>query len=129
MDPVAAYVEAAPEPRRAALTRLRDLCRAELPDFEERIAYGMPVYVRPGGTEAEAEIAWANQKQYISVYVLRPDVREAFAARLEPHDMGKSCLRFRRPDTVDFDLVRDLIHATSQPPGAPGAPGAPGGSQ
>ncbi|WP_030961807.1 DUF1801 domain-containing protein [Streptomyces sp. NRRL S-378] len=98
---VAAYLSAAPEDRRPALARLRELCVRELEGFEEGIAYGMPVYVRPGGTEAE--IAWANQKQYISFYLMRTDVRDAFADRLAAHDMGKACLRFRNPAKVDFD--------------------------
>ncbi|MFJ6780724.1 DUF1801 domain-containing protein [Streptomyces yangpuensis] len=115
---VAAYLAAAPEARRPALARLRELCVTELEGFEEGIAYGMPVYVRPGGTEAE--IAWANQKQYISFYLMRTDVREAFADRLAAHDMGKACLRFRNPAKVDFALLRDLLHATSQ--AGPGEP-------
>ncbi|MFD5511049.1 DUF1801 domain-containing protein [Streptomyces sp. NPDC059761] len=113
---VDAYLTHVPEARRDALTRLRELCLAELTGFEETVAYGMPVYVRAG---AEAgEIAWANQKQYISVYLMRTDVRDAFADRLAGHDMGKACLRFRRPETVDFTLLRDILRATaSAPPG------------
>ncbi|MEU9253555.1 DUF1801 domain-containing protein [Streptomyces sp. NPDC048270] len=108
-----AYLAAAPDARREALTRLRELCLAELPGFEEAIAYGMPVYIRPG--EEVGEIAWANQKQYISFYLMRTDVREAFADRLAPHDMGKACLRFRNPAKVDFALIRDLLRATAAP--------------
>ncbi|MET9606343.1 DUF1801 domain-containing protein [Streptomyces sp. NPDC006512] len=111
MDPVDAYLAAVPDARRAALTRLRELCRTELTGFEEVIAYGMPAYVRAG--EPVGEIAWANQKQYVSFYLLRTDVRDAFAERLAGHDMGKACLRFRRPDRIDFDLLRDLLRATA----------------
>ncbi|MBT2539258.1 DUF1801 domain-containing protein [Streptomyces sp. ISL-44] len=115
MDAVT-YLAAVPEARREALTRLRELCLSELPGFEEVIAYGMPAYVRPG--EPVGEIAWANQKQYISFYLLRTDVRDAFADRLAAHDMGKACLRFRNPAKVDFDLLRDLLRATAS--AAPG---------
>ncbi|MEU9027788.1 DUF1801 domain-containing protein [Streptomyces sp. NPDC048383] len=114
-DPVAAYLDAAPDARRPALTRLRELCRAELTGFEEVIAYGMPAYVRPG--EPAGEVAWADQKQYVSVYLMRTDVRDAFAERLAGHDMGKACLRFRHPDRIDFDLLRDLLRATAAGPG------------
>ncbi|MEU9301737.1 DUF1801 domain-containing protein [Streptomyces sp. NPDC048269] len=110
MDAVT-YLAGVPEARRPALTRLRELCLAELPGFEEVIAYGMPAYVRPG--EPAGEIAWANQKQYVSFYLLRTDIRDAFADRLAGHDMGKGCLRFRRADRIDFDLVRDLLRATA----------------
>ncbi|MEU5522288.1 DUF1801 domain-containing protein [Streptomyces sp. NPDC047860] len=110
---VDAYVAEAPEERREALTRLRQLCRDELGGFDEVMAYGMPVYERGG----VAEIAFASQKQYISFYLMRGDVRDAFEERLAGHDMGKGCLRFRKPDSVDFELVRDLLRATAAAPG------------
>jgi uncharacterized protein YdhG (YjbR/CyaY superfamily) len=113
-DDVDTYLAEVPTERREVLTRLRELCRAELPGFAERMSYGMPAYVRPGG---EGEIAFASQKQYVSFYLLRTDVRQAFAERLAGHDMGKGCLRFRKPDQIDFELVRDLLRATAQDPG------------
>ncbi|GGS60845.1 DUF1801 domain-containing protein [Streptomyces parvus] len=111
------YLAEAPEARREALTRLRALCRQELTGFREVMAYGMPAYEREGpGT---GEIAFADQKQYISFYLLRTDVRDAFVDRLASHDMGKGCLRFRRPEKIDFELVRDLLRATATTPGTP----------
>ncbi|WP_097247276.1 iron chaperone [Nocardia amikacinitolerans] len=109
------YLAEVPEARRAAVTRLRELCRAELPGFTEVMAHGMPCYERDG----VGEVAFANQKQYISVYLLRTDLREAFAERLARHDMGKGCLRFRKPELIDFDLVRDLMRATAATRGGP----------
>ncbi|MFD3788656.1 iron chaperone [Streptomyces cyaneofuscatus] len=107
------YLAELPEARRGALTELRALCRAELTGFREVMAYGMPVYERDG----TGEVAFASQKQYVSVYLLRTDVREAFADRLADHDMGKGCLRFRTPERIDFTLARDLLRATAAPPG------------
>ncbi|MFJ7491266.1 iron chaperone [Streptomyces sp. NPDC097727] len=111
---VAGYLAEVPEERRDALTRLRELCRAELAGFDEVMAYGMPAYERDG----TAEIAFASQKQYISFYLMRSDVREAFEARLAGQDMGKGCLRFRKTEAIDYDLVRDLLRATAAQPGA-----------
>ncbi|MFJ4470833.1 iron chaperone [Streptomyces sp. NPDC089424] len=107
------YLAEFPQERREALSRLRELCRAELTGFREVMAYGMPAYERDGA----AEIAFAGQKQYISFYLMRGDVREAFEDRLAGHDMGKGCLRFRKPELIDFDLVRDLLKATAAGPG------------
>ncbi|WP_256104159.1 iron chaperone [Streptomyces sp. ODS05-4] len=107
------YLSGFPEERRAVLERLRRLCRAELDGFDEVMAYGMPAYERDG----VCEIAFAAQKQYLSFYLMRPDVREAFAQRLAGQDMGKGCLRFRKPESVDFDLLRDLLRATAARPG------------
>ena len=106
---VDAYLAELPGDRKVVLTRLRELCRAELEGFAEVMAYGMPTYQRDG----VAEVAFASQKQYISLYLLRGDVRDAFAERLAGQDMGKSCLRFRKPGSVDLDLVRDLLRATA----------------
>lgn len=102
--------------RAAALGRLRELCRGELGGFVETIAYGMPAYTRDGA----AEIAFASQKQYISFYLMRGDVRDAFADRLADQDMGKGCLRFRNPEAVDETLLRDLLRATAKGPGTTG---------
>ncbi len=107
------YLAEVPEERKVGLTRLRELCRTELQGFTEVMAYGMPVYERDG----IGEIAFASQKQYISFYLMRSDVREAFAEQLEGHDMGKGCLRFRRPEKIDFVLLRDLLRATAAQPG------------
>ncbi|NLU72676.1 DUF1801 domain-containing protein [Streptomyces sp. HNM0575] len=112
-ESVDAYLAEAGEERRAALHRLRELCREELDGFTEVMAYGMPAYERDG----KSEVAFAGQKQYISFYLLRSDVRAAFAERLAGHDMGKGCLRFKRPESIDFDLVRDLLRATAAEPG------------
>ncbi|MFD0225598.1 iron chaperone [Streptomyces hirsutus] len=113
---VDSYLSEAPEGRRAALAELRRLCGEELKGFAEVMAYGMPAYERDG----TAEIAFASQKQYVSFYLMRSDVRAAFEDRLAGHDMGKSCLRFRKPEDVegiDFGLVRDLLRATASGPG------------
>jgi uncharacterized protein YdhG (YjbR/CyaY superfamily) len=107
------YLEEVPAERRDALERLRRLCREELRGFSEVMAYGMPAYERTGS----AEVAFASQKQYISFYLMRSDVREAFAERLDGQDMGKGCQRFRNPANIDFNLVRDLLKATAQAPG------------
>ncbi|MCL7376922.1 iron chaperone [Streptomyces sp. 35G-GA-8] len=112
-EDVDGYLTEVPEERRETLARLRQLCRAELGGFDEVMAYGMPAYERDGA----AEIAFASQKQYISFYLMRGDVREAFEERLAGQDMGKGCLRFRKPEQVDFDLVRDLLRATAAAPG------------
>ncbi|MFF9511092.1 iron chaperone [Streptomyces sp. NPDC014724] len=106
---VAGYLAEVPEDRRDALDRLRGLCRTELAGFDEVMAYGMPAYERDG----VVEIAFAAQKQYTSFYLMRGDVREAFAKRLAGQDMGKGCLRFRKAEAIDYDLVRDLLRATA----------------
>jgi uncharacterized protein YdhG (YjbR/CyaY superfamily) len=99
--------EAAPE-RAEALTRIRDLARHTLVGFDEVMAYGMPTYSRDG----QGAFAFANQKAHVSLYFLSPAVVEAHAAALAGQDMGKSCLRFRKPAAIDYALVEQLLTAT-----------------
>ncbi|MEU6488540.1 DUF1801 domain-containing protein [Streptomyces sp. NPDC046887] len=112
-DDVDGYLAEVPVERKKALAELRQLCRRELKGFSEVMAYGMPAYERDG----VAEVAFASQKQYISFYLMRSDVREAFTERLAGQDMGKGCLRFRKPQAIDFDLLWDLLRATATRPG------------
>jgi hypothetical protein len=31
--------------------------------------------------------------------------------------MGKGCIRFRKPEAIDWDLLRDLLRAVATSPG------------
>jgi uncharacterized protein YdhG (YjbR/CyaY superfamily) len=100
-------VEAAPE-RRPALDLLRRLCREELAGFDEEMRHGMPSYLRDGAIE----VAFASQKSYISLYILRRAAMDANADRLAGLSVGKGCIRFRRPEQIDPATVRALLGAT-----------------
>jgi len=103
------YVEEISGPRKPVIRALREACRAELTAFTEAMAYGMPGYSRDG----QIEISFANQKQYISLYVTRTDVMAAHRDRLAHLDVGKSCIRYRKPEDVDLDVVRSILRATA----------------
>jgi uncharacterized protein YdhG (YjbR/CyaY superfamily) len=105
---VRAYIANSPAERQPALKRLRSLCNGVLKGYSEEIDYGMPVYKRNGA----AEVAFASQKQYISLYVLKTDVVNAHRDALSGCSVGKGCIRFRRPEQIDFDVVRSLLRGT-----------------
>jgi uncharacterized protein YdhG (YjbR/CyaY superfamily) len=102
------YIAEAPRERQAALELLRSSCREGLPGFAESMSYGMPSYAR----NDVVEVGFASQKRYISLYVLRPAALQASSARLAGLSVGKGCIRFRRPEQIDPELVRDLLAAT-----------------
>ncbi|MCU1238007.1 MAG: hypothetical protein JWP63_5974 [Candidatus Solibacter sp.] len=105
---VVAYIAQAPPDRQPVLNQIRTLCREILTGYEECIAYGMPGYRRNG----PVELAFASQKQYIALYVMKKDVVDRHRDALPAADMGKGCIRFRRPAQIDFNLVRSLIQGT-----------------
>ena len=101
---VDAYLAEAPEGRQEALQTLRSLCLDELAGYGESMEYGMPSYARDGAVE----VAFASQKNYISLY-MREAVLKANAHLLGNLSVGKGCIRFRRPEQIDPDVVRALL--------------------
>ena len=110
---VDAYLDEVPRERRQALERLRSLCQSELPGYEESMAYGMPSYSRDG----MVEVAFASQKNNIALYVLREDALAAHRGAFAKSNVGKGCIRFRNPETIDFDVVEALLVATRESTG------------
>jgi uncharacterized protein YdhG (YjbR/CyaY superfamily) len=113
---VDAYLEEVPGERRKALTRLRDLCRSTLKGFDEVMEYGMPGYSRNG----VGEVGFASQKNYISLYILKEEVLDAYRERLAGKGIsfGMGCIRYSRPEHIDFELVEEML-ATSERSDAP----------
>lgn len=99
-----------PPERRAAIKKLRSLCRKNLKGYQECIEYGMPCYKKNG----VLEISFANQKQYIALYVLKKDVVDEFRAALSPADIGKGCIRIRNPEAINFDVVEQLLRRNAE---------------
>ena len=108
-DDVDSYLAQVPEDRRAVLAEIRDACRRLLAGFAESMSHGMPTYSRDG----TAEIAWASQKRYISLYVMRADVLDAHRGQLDGLDVGKGCIRYRSPGAVDLSVVRSMFTAVA----------------
>lgn len=65
-ETVEAYIAEAPAKREEALLKIRALCIKHLPNYQEDLSYKMPTYKLDG----DAQVAFASQKQYISVYFL-----------------------------------------------------------
>ena len=65
------------------------------------------------GRDGVTEIAWASQKRYISLYVMRTDVLNAHRSQLADLDVGKGCIRYRSPAGVDLTVVRSMLTAVA----------------
>lgn len=112
---VNAYIKEAPAARQEALTRLRELCRTILTDFKESMAYGMPGYSRNG----VLEVGFASQKNFISLYILRTDVMLAhrYMLNVPGISFGKGCIRYSKPENIDYKVVEKLLRATQESTG------------
>jgi uncharacterized protein YdhG (YjbR/CyaY superfamily) len=104
------YLEEVPAERKAALVELRKQCLAVLKGFEESMAYGGPCYSRNG----VIEVGFASQKHFIGLYILRTDVMKAHLhlLKIKGVSLGKGCIRYSKPEKIDFKVVESMLKAT-----------------
>ena len=110
-----AYLKEVPAERKAALKKLRDLCRLTLTGFEESMVYGGPCYSRNG----VVEVGFASQKHFIGLYILRTDVMKTHKDLLKVKgvSLGKGCIRYSKPERIDFNVVESMLRATQESEG------------
>ncbi|MBL8348710.1 MAG: DUF1801 domain-containing protein [Burkholderiaceae bacterium] len=122
------YLAELPPERQAALGRLRaEITKNLPPGFVEQMQWGMVGYVvphslYPAGYHTDRAqplpfLALASQKAHIAVYHMGiyadPKLLAWFRsehAKASPRklDMGKSCIRYRKPEDIPFDLIGRL---------------------
>lgn len=105
---VAAYIEEQPTDWKATLKKLRTACRRELTGYQEAMEYGMPAYSR----DDKVEVSFGQQAKYLSLYVLKQPVFEANRANLTGLDLGKGCIRYTRPEQIDWNVVSRVLSDT-----------------
>ena len=123
------YVLAIPEDRQAAFEKLRETIKGNIPaGFQETMSYGMIGYVvphelYPQGYHCDPKlplpfVAIASQKNFMALYHMGIYADEAlfnwFVSEYPKHskgklDMGKSCLRFKKPEQIPFELIAALM--------------------
>lgn len=122
------YIAQMPEERQTAFKKLRAAIRKNLPKgFKEEMSYGMIGYVvphtlYPAGYHCDPKLPLpfmniASQKNFIAVYHMGmyadPALLKWFTethakASSKKLDMGKSCIRYKKPDDIPFDLIGQL---------------------
>ena len=122
------YIDSLPADRKSAMVVLRKTILKNLPKgFEEVMSYGMIGYVvphklYPAGYHCDPKlplpfISIASQKNYISFYhmalyegkLLDWFRQEWKAMSTKKLDMGKCCIRFKKPEDVPIDLLGELV--------------------
>jgi hypothetical protein len=79
------------------------------------LAYGMQPYQTKSMKDASEwpVIALANQKNYISLYVMAAEdgeyIAEKYQHTLGKVNVGKSCIRFKKLEDVNMDGVKSLL--------------------
>ncbi|MBB1285882.1 DUF1801 domain-containing protein [Flavisolibacter sp. BT320] len=123
------YLDSLPADRRAAVSQLRDTIVNNLPKgFSEGMGYGMLGYAvphsrYPAGYHCDPKqplpfVSVASQKNFIALYHMgltaMPNLLQWFQEEYPKHsktklDMGKSCIRFKKPEQIPFALIGELM--------------------
>ena len=127
------YIAEAPEERRSALEKLRRTINDNLPkNFSEGMQYGMIGYfisheVYPDGYHCDSKqplpfMSFASQKNSINFYHMGiyadKDLLDWFTSEFPKYskkklDMGKSCMRFKKPEDIPYELIGQLVKKVS----------------
>jgi uncharacterized protein YdhG (YjbR/CyaY superfamily) len=130
---VDAYLTSLPQDRQQAIAAIRKAILKNLPaGFVEQMSYGMIGYVvphslYPAGYHCTPALPLpymnvASQKSFIAIYhmgiyanaqLLKWFTDECSKQITGKLDMGKSCIRFKNPANIPFDLLGELAGTLS----------------
>ncbi|RNC91992.1 MAG: DUF1801 domain-containing protein [Allomuricauda sp.] len=122
------YISKVPEDRTAAISKLRDTVKSNLPEgFEEGINYKMIGYYVPHSSYPDGYhcnpkdplpfINIASQKNFVALYhsgiYADKKLLDWFVAEYPKYvktklDMGKSCIRFKKVAHIPYELIAEL---------------------
>ncbi|HVG14015.1 MAG TPA: DUF1801 domain-containing protein [Chitinophagaceae bacterium] len=123
------YIESLPADRKEAMMGLRNTIKNNIPKgFEEimssgMISYVVPLSLYPAGYHCTPGtplpfLSIASQKNFIAVYHMgiyaQPDLLQWFKEEYTKQvntklDMGKSCIRFKKVDSIPLKLIEQLV--------------------
>ena len=123
------YFQELPEERKEAMLKLRQIIKKNLPEgFEEMMGYGMlgyavPHSIYPNGYHCDPKqplpfFGMASQKNSINIYHMGiyadSNLYDWFVSEYPKYskaklDMGKSCIRFKKPEHIPFELIGELL--------------------
>lgn len=127
------YLKELPAGRKEAVSQLRNTVLKNLPKgFKEVMSYGVLGYVvphdiYPSGYHCDPKkplpfAGIASQKNFIAFYHMgiyaNPDLLTWFTQEYPKHsnaklDMGKSCIRFKKPEHIPYKLIGELVKKVS----------------
>lgn len=127
------YIAQLSDDRKKVMAKLREVIRKNIPaGFEETMSYGMIGYVvphriYPAGYHCDPKlplpfISIASQKNFVALYHMGiyadREMYDWFTGEYPKHcktkpDMGKSCIRFKKPDQIPFELIGELVRKTT----------------
>lgn len=124
------YLAAVPTERKELIGFLHSFIQKTVPTLRPHFAYNMLGYGSfPYVNYKKEKIEWpvialANQKQYVSLYVCAV-VDGKYAAETHNKELGKvsvgkSCIRFKKLEDLDLDVLKKVLKIAEKQPGLVG---------
>jgi len=122
------YIEQLPPERQPVISKLRTIISKNLPKgFQHQMSYGMlgwvvPHSLYPDGYHCDTKLPLpfiniASQKNFVALYhsgiYADAKLHDWFVGEYPKYvktklDMGKSCVRFKKMDTIPYELIGEL---------------------
>lgn len=117
------YIQSAPADQRPILSELRGMIVRAMPDAQECVKSGFPVY-KVGGAWAAG---FASRKKSPMLYIMAPGVLDRHAGVLGKLRGGRSCVEFRETGAMSLDRLRAIAaQMLNEAAGAAGSPAESG---
>lgn len=105
-SPIDENLSTLPEDQRRALQSLREVILSVMPDAEEVISYGVPMFKRNG----KGVISMSAKKDYCSLHLMSPPLAKALEKELKPYLKGVT-LHFKPDKPLPAALVKKIVKA------------------
>lgn len=120
----AEYISQIDEPRQSQIQHIHEFICSTLPKqkafiISGMIGYGKYHYKYASGREGDwALVLLASQKNYISIYVCSmyndEYIAETYKKDMPKASIGKSCIRFKKFEDIDFPLLKKVLLEAQQ---------------
>lgn len=123
------YIQQLDNDRKQVINKLRGIILDNIPDgfmettANQTISYVVPHSIYPEGYHCDPAsplpfISIASQKNHIAIYHMGiyadENLKEWFVSEYPKHsktklDMGKSCIKFKKPENIPYQLIGELV--------------------
>jgi uncharacterized protein YdhG (YjbR/CyaY superfamily) len=87
------------------LKQIRRMILEISPNATETMKYRMPTYKI--GSDV---FAFAQQKNYLSIYINKEELISKHGSRIGKYSRGKNCIRYTKPGNINLSGIKKLIN-------------------
>lgn len=99
------YLRSVPDPHRPAIEKLRQTIRAVLPDADEVISYGIPMFKQDG----HGVVAYNATKAGVTLQVMSGTLLDDHQEELRKYKRAKGSVQFPAGQPLPVTLIKKLV--------------------